>query len=94
MGKSKKLKYLSLDKNFMVFRKIVKIEHLDQNKRTKLWLSSKFLLKESFQEDPEKTKKILNDLIDWNKAQENYKECNELYFLLKECEISIKLNTR
>ena len=88
MGKSKKLRYkgISPDGKFIIYQKIKEEINLDQNKRTKLWISSEFLFNESLKKDPEKTKKILTDLIDWNTSKENYEECTKLSFLLEKCE--------
>jgi len=90
MGKSKKLRYkgISPDGNFIIYQKIKEETYFDLNKRTKLWLSSEFLFNESLKKDPEKTKKILNDLIKWNTFRENYEECTKLSFLLGKCETS------
>jgi hypothetical protein len=87
MGNSKKLRYKGLSEggNFILCQKTKKNIPLDEEKRTKLWISSEFLFIESLEKNPEKTKKILIDLIKWNTLQENYEACNKLLFFLKMC---------
>lgn len=52
---------------------------ISQEKRTKLWLSSPYLIIESMlNEGPEKTYKIIQKLITFNEDKERYEECQEL----------------
>lgn len=60
-----------------------KANEIDFNKKTQLWLSSDFLIKETVEEDPKLANKIIESLITWNNAQEKYEECNKLIEIQK-----------
>ena len=53
------------------------------DKKTKLWLSSDYLIQEAIKEDPVKAKETIQSLIDWNKDEERFEECNKLIQMQK-----------
>lgn len=48
------------------------------DKKTKLWISSDYLISESIKENPAGAKKTLQQLIAWNRDKENYEACQKL----------------
>jgi hypothetical protein len=78
----KKRKYIKKSANGRFFLCIETPEYLiDPEKKTKLWLSSSYLIEESLRDDVNKTIEILNYLIEWNKSIENFEACSLLLHL-------------
>jgi hypothetical protein len=78
----KKRKYIKKSANGIFFLCIETPEYLiDPGKKTKLWLSSSYLIEESLRDDVNKTIEILNYLIEWNKSIENFEACSRLLHL-------------
>lgn len=77
MGKGKRYIKKSADGRF--FLHIEEPEYsIDPDKKTKLWLSSPYLLEESLKQDPEVTSKVLDYLIKWNEINQNFETCSRL----------------
>jgi hypothetical protein len=91
MRRNKKLRYrgISKDGKFLLFETQQPQITEDLDKRTKLWLSSDYLFKESLFKDARETKKIISFLLEWNVNQETYENCEKLLVLLKKCETFI-----
>jgi len=80
MGKGKRYIKKSADGRF--FLHIEEPEYsIDPDKKSKLWLSSPYLLEESLKQDPEVTNKVLNYLIKWNEINQNFETCSRLLLL-------------
>jgi len=70
----------SADGRFFLY--IEKPEYsIDPDKKTKLWLSSNYLVEESLKDDREKTIEILEHLIKWNEKNQNFESCSSLLSL-------------
>lgn len=52
--------------------------NIDQEKKTKLWVSSPFLFLEALDDDPALAIKTLNLLISWNESSQNFEACSKL----------------
>lgn len=77
MGKVKK--YLKKSANGRFFLCIDKPDYsIDPEKRTQLWLSSDYLLEESIKENPKNSLLVLDFLIEWNKNENKFEECQKL----------------
>jgi hypothetical protein len=77
MGKERRYIKKSADGRF--FLHIEKLEYqIDLHKKTKLWLSSDYLLKESLKDSPISTFHQIEEMIEWNLEKENYEECEKL----------------
>jgi hypothetical protein len=77
MEKGRRYIKKSADGRFFLY--IEKPEYsIDPDKKTKLWLSSSYLLEESLKDDREKTIKILDYLIEWNEKKQNFESCSRL----------------
>ena len=83
LKKSRKILRRSSRGGFSLFVDSAQIRNIDLDKKTKLWLSSPFLLEESFTENPERAEKTVHDLLSWNEKQERYRECERLSEMLK-----------
>jgi hypothetical protein len=80
MEKGKRYIKKSADGRFFLY--IEKpVYSIDPDKKTKLWLSSPYLLEESLSEDKDKTIKILDYLIEWNETNQNFESCSRLLYL-------------
>lgn len=80
MEKGRRYIKKSADGRFFLY--IEKPEYsIDPEKKTKLWLSSPYLIEESLKEDPDKTLKILDYLIEWNEINQNFESCSKLLSL-------------
>lgn len=78
----KKRRYIKKSADGRFFLCVEKPEYLiDPERKTKLWLSSSYLLEESIKEDPIRTIQILDCLIEWNKSKENFEACSKLLVL-------------
>ena len=55
--------------------------NIDQEKKTKLWISSPFLFSEALDDDPELAEETLNSLIAWNEKEQNFESCSKLLCL-------------
>jgi len=77
MGKGKRYIKRSADGRF--FLHIEEPEYsIDPDKKSKLWLSSPYLLEESLKQDPGVTTKVLDYLIKWNEINQNFETCSRL----------------
>jgi len=80
MEKGRRYIKKSADGRFFLY--IEKPEYsIDPEKKTKLWLSSPYLIEESLKEDPDNTLKILDYLIEWNEINQNFESCSKLLSL-------------
>lgn len=82
LERTRKILKKSHRKGFFLFTDNTQIRNIDLGKKTKLWLSSTFLLEELFKESPEKAIKKFQDLLLWNEKMEKYKECEKLVEML------------
>ena len=77
MGKSKKYIKKSADGRFFLF--VEKPDYkIDQERKTKLWISSDYLFNESVKENKVGTLQIIDNLISWNETAENFESCSRL----------------
>jgi hypothetical protein len=77
MGKGKRYIKKSADGRF--FLHIEEPEYsIDPEKKSKLWLSSPYLLEESLKQNPDSTKQTLDYLIKWNEINQNFELCSKL----------------
>jgi hypothetical protein len=80
MGKVKRYIKKSADGRF--FLHIDEPEYsIDPDKKSKLWLSSPYLLEESLKQDLGVTTKLLDYLIKWNEINQNFETCSRLLVL-------------
>jgi hypothetical protein len=80
MGKGKRYIKKSADGRF--FLHIEEPEYsIDPEKKSKLWLSSPYLLEESLKQNPDNTKQTLDYLIKWNEVNQNFELCSKLLHL-------------
>jgi hypothetical protein len=80
MGKGKRYIKRSADGRF--FLHIEEPEYsIEPIKKSKLWLSSPYLLEESLKQNPENTIATLDYLIKWNEINQNFEICSELLSL-------------
>ncbi len=80
MGKGKRYIKKSADGRF--FLHIEEPEYsIDPEKKSKLWLSSPYLLEESLKQNPDRTKQTLDYLIKWNEINQNFELCSKLLSL-------------
>lgn len=56
---------------------------INQERKTKLWVSSPFLFSEALDDDPDLAEKTLDDLISWNENQQDFESCSKLLLLKK-----------
>lgn len=78
----KKRRYIKKSADGRFFLCIQNPEYsIDPLKKTKLWLSCGYLFEESLKDDRQKTIEILNHLIEWNKAEQNFEACSQLLLL-------------
>jgi hypothetical protein len=77
MGKGKR--YIKKSANGRFFLFVEEQEYIiDHSKKTKLWLSSPYLVQESLKDNPEKTSQIIEDLIKWNERNQDFESCSKL----------------
>jgi hypothetical protein len=77
-------KFIKRSPNGGFFLHIEKDLHLvNLIQKTKLWLSSDYLIQEAIKEDPIKAKETIQSLIDWNNREEKYEECDKLIQMQK-----------
>jgi hypothetical protein len=89
MGKPRKYIKKSADGRFFLFVDRPIFPEIDLNKKTKLWISSPYLFEESIKEDPQNTKKQLENMLKWNESQQNYEVCKRIIEMQKRFETSM-----
>ncbi len=57
--------------------------NIDQEKKTKLWISSPFLFSEALDDDPDLAEETLDALIAWNEKKQDFESCSKLLNLKK-----------
>lgn len=78
MEKGKRYIKKSADGRFFLYVRKPDYDPIDLDKKTKLWLSSDYLLKESLKEDPISTLHQIEEMLKWNIEMENYEACGKL----------------
>jgi hypothetical protein len=78
MDKGKKYIKKSPEGRFFLYTRNSEYSSIDLDKKTKLWLSTDYLLKESIKDNPIYTLNQIEEMIQWNLENENYKECAKL----------------
>jgi hypothetical protein len=80
-----KKRYLkkSADGRFFLYIKNPTYSPIDLDKKTSLWVSSEYLIRESIKEDPASALDQIEKMIDWNKKNEKYEMCSRLADLKK-----------
>lgn len=87
----RKRKYIKKSQDGRYFLVIENVhEDIDIERKTKLWTSSDYLFNESLKEGNEKTKKILEEMIQWNENKERYEDCQKLKEFIKRIPETIK----
>jgi hypothetical protein len=78
MGKGKRYIKKSADGRFFLFIEKPTYPPIDIEKKTKLWLSSEYLLVESIKENHNLALEQMDDMIEWNRRNEKYEICSRL----------------
>ena len=78
MGKGKRYIKKSADGRFFLYVRKPDYDSIDLDKKTKLWLSSEYLLKESLKENPISTFSQIEEMLEWTIEIENYEACEKL----------------
>ncbi len=80
-----KKRYLkkSADGRFFLYIENPTYSPIDLDKKTSLWISSEYLIRESIKEDPASTLEQIEKMIDWNRKNEKYEMCSRLSDLKK-----------
>lgn len=83
MGKGKKYIKRSADGRFFLFVEKPTYTPIDIEKKTKLWLSSEYLIEESIKENQSLALEQMENMIEWNTKNEKYEICSRLLSLRK-----------
>ena len=80
MGKGKRYIKKSADGRFFLHIEAPEYS-IDPENKSKLWLSSPYLLEESLKQDPKNTEQTLEFLIKWNEINQDFETCSKLLHL-------------